>query len=53
MASCICHVLGGTKRLRLERIVRPLLDDVDVLAVRADDYLRGLILVRGVGYAQD
>src|SRR3546814_5899302 len=22
MASCICHVLGGTKRLRLERIVR-------------------------------
>jgi len=22
MASCTCHVLGGTKRLRLERIVR-------------------------------
>ena len=25
MASCTCHVLGGTKRFRLERIVRPLL----------------------------
>ena len=25
MASFACHVLGGTKRLRLERIVRPLL----------------------------
>ena len=23
MASCICHVLCGTKRLRLERLVRP------------------------------
>src|SRR3546814_8545571 len=23
MASSTCHVLGGTKRLRLERIVRP------------------------------
>jgi hypothetical protein len=23
MASCTCHVLCGTKRLRLERIVRP------------------------------
>ena len=38
MASCICHVLCGTKRLRLERIVRPPIPHLPRPNTRAEQY---------------